>query len=155
MDAMINGSPAFLVIPLTLLIVVGGVMLILGSLAQLITYPILRFVLRKREDYLVDKLDTYAPKRIKGYARKTYGKSWLTGSHAAFMIVTRFIYKFVYKFTREEMESWRAGIKKELGSDYFIYWLYITMLNVTMYGGIMSVVGMLIEYQFDIAGAFR
>jgi len=55
-------------------VVVGLAMLLLGSLAQLITYPILRFVLRKREDYLVDKLDTYAPKRIQGYARKTYGK---------------------------------------------------------------------------------
>jgi len=152
---MINGSPAFLVIPLTLLIVASGAMLVFGSLAQLITYPILRYVLREREDYLVDKLDTYAPKRVQGYARKTNGKSWLTGSLGAFIILPRFIYKFFYKFTREEMESWRAGIKKELGSDYFIYRLYVTIVNVKTYGGTVSIIGMLIEYQFDIAGAFR
>jgi len=82
------------------------------------------------------------------------------------MIVSRFIYKFVYKFTREEMESWRAGIKKELGSDYFIYWLYITLNNITAYGilllGIVLAINILgsmptgivtvIECQYDIVG---
>lgn len=152
---MINGTPAFLWFPMWVIGVVGGFMILIGGIGQLITYPILRFVLREREDDLIHKLDTYAPRKIQGHATRTYGLSWLTTNQAAFRFISKVIYRWHYKITPEEMNSWRAGIKKELGSHFFIYWLNITMNNVTTYGILTLGFFTGIESQYDIVGAFR
>ena len=58
------------------------------------------------------KLDTYAPKKVQGWAHfPTF--AWIRSSQQAFSWFSR--------HSKEDIQCWRNGIKKELGG---LYWLY-------------------------------
>lgn len=116
---------------------------ILSGIGNLITLPITLFLLRKRKDYLIDKLDTYAPKKIQGWAHFP-SFAWIRSSQQAF--------SWFHRHSKEDIQHWRKGIKKELGSVYWLYRLNAECLRFTFLNISIFFVFMVIEYKFGIIG---
>lgn len=120
-----------------------GIVMILSAIGNLITLPIIIFLLRKRRDYLIDKLDTYAPKKVQGWAHFP-SFAWIRSSQQAFSWFTR--------HSKEDIQHWRKGIKKELGSVYWLYRINTECLRFGFLSVSFFFVFMVIEYKFGIVG---
>ncbi|MGD8121605.1 hypothetical protein [Vibrio sp. TRT 2004] len=140
---MINGVSALLWLPFWGGMVISIVVMIVSVLGNLITLPIIIFLLRNRRDYLIDKLDIYAPKKIQGWAHFP-SFSWIRSSQQAF--------SWFHRHSKEEIQYWRNGIKKELGSVYWLYRLNTECLRFSFLSIFFVFVFMGIEYQFGILG---
>lgn len=140
---MINGVSAWLWLPLWGVGVISGFGMILFGIGNLITLPIILFLLRKRRDYLIDKLDSYAPKKVQGWAHFP-SLAWIRSSQVAF--------SWFHRHSKEEIQHWRNGIKKELGSVYWLYRLNAECLRFCFLSISLLVIVMGIEYKFGILG---
>ncbi|MEF1257025.1 MULTISPECIES: hypothetical protein [unclassified Vibrio] len=140
---MINGVSALLWLPFWGGMVISIVVMIVSVLGNLITLPIIIFLLRNRRDYLIDKLDIYAPKKIQGWAHFP-SFAWIRSSQQAF--------SWFHRHSKEEIQYWRNGIKKELGSVYWLYRLNTECLRFSFLSIFFVFVFMGIEYQFGILG---
>lgn len=105
--------------------------------------PLIIFLLRKRKDYLIDKLDSYAPKKVQGWAGFP-SFAWIRSSQVAF--------SWFHRHSKEEVQHWRNGIKKELGSLYWLYRLNTECLRFTFLSISFFFVFMALEYKFGILG---
>ena len=109
---MINDVSAWVFLPFWGGMVLSGITMILTGIGNLITLPIILFLLRKKRDHLIVKLDTYAPKKVQGWAHfPTF--AWIRSSQQAFSWFSR--------HSKDDIQCCRNGIKKELGG---LYWLY-------------------------------
>ncbi|MEF1285397.1 hypothetical protein QTN94_15970 [Vibrio sp. M250220] len=140
---MINGVSALLWLPFWGGMVISIVVMIVSVLGNLVTLPIIIFLLRNRRDYLIDKLDIYAPKKIQGWAHFP-SFAWIRSSQQAF--------SWFHRHSKEEIQYWRNGIKKELGSVYWLYRLNTECLRFSFLSIFFVFVFMGIEYQFGILG---
>ena len=140
---MINDVSAWVFLPFWGGMVLSGITMILTGIGNLITLPIILFLLRKKRDHLIVKLDTYAPKKVQGWAHfPTF--AWIRSSQQAFSWFTR--------HSKEEIQYWREGIKKELGSVYWLYRLNAECLRFTFLSIVIFSVFMAIEYKFGVLG---
>ncbi|WP_299142516.1 hypothetical protein [uncultured Vibrio sp.] len=140
---MINGVSAWIVLPFWGGMIISIVVMIVSGLGNLITLPITIFLLRKRRDYLIDKLDTYAPKKVQGWAHFP-SFAWIRSSQVAF--------SWFHRHSKEDIQHWRKGIKKELGGLYWLYRLNAECLRFSFLSIFFVFVFMGIEYQFGILG---
>lgn len=140
---MINGVSAWLWVPLWGVGVISGLGLIIFGIGNLITLPLTLFLLRSRKDYLIDKLDSYAPKKVQGWAHFP-SLAWIRSSQQAFSWFNR--------HSKEEIQYWRSGIKKELGSIYWLYRLNAECLRFGFVSVFLMGIVMGIEYKFGILG---
>nr|AKN39326.1 hypothetical protein [Vibrio crassostreae] len=92
---------------------------------------------------MIDKLDTYAPKKIQGWANFP-SFAWIRSSQVAF--------SWFHRHSKEDIQHWRNGIKKELGSVYWLYRLNTECLRFGFLSVFFVFVFMGIEYQFGILG---
>ena len=79
---MINGVPTWMWLPLWGGIVISGIGVILFGFGNLITLPITLYLLRNRKAYLIDKLDSYTPKKVQGWAHFP-SFAWIRSSQQA------------------------------------------------------------------------
>ena len=142
---MINDYPVWIWIPLGGVGLLSSLGLIIFGIGNLITLPLTLFLLRKRRDYLIDKLDTYAPKKVQGWAHFP-SFAWIRSSQVAF--------SWFHRHSQEEIQYWRSGIKKELGSIYWLYRLNAECLRFGFLSAFFMGVVMGIEYQFGMFGIF-
>ncbi|HBC3404715.1 TPA: hypothetical protein KDY05_001988 [Vibrio parahaemolyticus] len=140
---MINGVPAWLWLPLWGGIVISGIGVILFGFGNLITLPITLYLLRNRKAYLIDKLDSYAPKKVQGWAHFP-SLAWIRSSQQAFSWFNR--------HSKKEIQYWRSGIKKELGSIYWLYRLNAECLRFGFLSVFLGILFMGIEYKCGILG---
>lgn len=140
---MMNGYPAWIWFTFGMVGLFSGVVMTISGIGNLITLPITLFLLRKRRDYLIDKLDTYAPKKIQGWAHFP-SFAWIRSSQVAF--------SWYHRHSKEEIQYWRSGIKKELGSIYWLYRLNAECLRFGFLSISIFSVFMVIEYYFGIIG---
>lgn len=140
---MINGVSAWIVIPFWGGMVISIVVMIISTFGNLLTLPIIIFLLRNRRDYLIDKLDSYAPNKVRGWAHFP-SFAWIRSSQQAFSWFTR--------HSNEDIQHWREGIKKELGSVYWLYRLNTEFLRFSFLGIFFVLLFMGMEYQFGILG---
>lgn len=138
-----NGYPIWIWLPFGIIGWFLSVGLILFGIGNLITLPITLFLLRNRKDYLIDKLDSYAPKKIQGWAHFP-SFAWIRSSQQAFGWFNR--------YSKEDIQHWRNGIKKELGSLYWLYRLNTECLRFTFLSILFLFVFMGLEYKFSILG---
>ena len=140
---MMNDYSAWIWIPLGGIGFLSSIGLILFGIGNLITLPIILFLLRKRRDYLIVKLDTYAPKKVQGWAHfPTF--AWIRSSQQAFSWFSR--------HSKEDIQCWRNGIKKELGGLYWLYRINAECLRFGFLSVFFMGVVMGIEYKFGIFG---
>ncbi len=140
---MINGVSAWLWFPLWGGIVISGIGVILFGFGNLITLPITLYLLRNRKAYLIDKLDSYAPNKVQGWALFP-SFAWIRSSQVAF--------SWFHRHSKEDIQRWRKGIKKELGGLYWLYRLNTECLRFSFLSIFFVLVFMGIEYQFGILG---
>ena len=138
-----NGYPAWIWFIFGMVGLFSGIVMTLSGIGNLITLPITLFLLRKRRDYLIDKLDTYAPKKIQGWAHFP-SFAWIRSSQVAF--------SWFHRHSTEEIQYWRKGIKQELGSVYWLYRFNAECLRFSFLSISIFLVFMLIEYKFGIVG---
>ena len=117
---------------------ISFIALIVGFIGSFITYVILSWKLRKK-GYLEWRLDSYKPKRLQGWT-STASVSWISGSQIMFIWFFYPMNLFVNKMTKEERKYYKEGVKKELGKDFGLYWINVTLQNITSMGGVFAII---------------
>ena len=125
------------------IIILAGVILMVGGIGNLITLPLTLYLLRHKKGYLIGKLDTYAPKKLQGWAHFSTS-AWIRSSQVAF--------SWFSLQSKEEIQYWRQGIKKELGRHFFIYWLNAQLLRLSFIGVSMVIILLSLDYIYGITG---
>ena len=117
--------------------------LLVCPLIFIMTNIYLTIKLRSKKYELINNIANHAPEKFREKAFLVMDNlmPWVAGSAIGYVWFSYPILRFVWGIQKSEISQWKIGIKKEMGSIYFIYWISIMCANV----GIFSILVVIVD----------